>query len=593
MVKFQGIIGPRILESPSFAGRPAQTEQEKYELDLNKVKHIMKTVTGKPIRDSHGIQNIGKIHRNWVTKDMQWWVELEIHNPEDGIDYVDLVRRGVLGNLSLQHMSKSLVATEVSLCKEGMREGSRIMYEICDNPEECGSKGDFYKPSSEDILISAAKEKDAIIIEMSSSSAASSKDEKLDMPPEFADLLDEDGKKQPKASGSGSAAPAPVDRGEDLSMGAGLPPAPPPRSAPIPNKQPIPVPSQPKGAAAPSKPAASAPLANKPQAAPPPPKPAAAAAAAMDDSDEGVPSQPATDAADAEEEVKKQQAALDKVMFDPRVSTEDRKRIQKHNLRTELTINQLKAQLEAEKKERERLEKFRDRVNSSVSNGKRELADTFGNVMAARGASKDQVEGIKKWFNDHADPLVEMGGEQLVSACRTFGDQVEHGEEFDEMQNRQRMIEHARKGGTMDTFQEEPRKPRPQVKARRHGLTSESGRESTPPAVPEGKDTKMPAAGAAAPEDDTKAYDEVPEDTPDEKISAARIGVEPPRYWEPPVSRGWRAEGAVGIPVDILALLRSQRDTPLEFKTTEAMVALVQGSKRTHSGAPAGYSGVM
>jgi len=238
-------------------------------------------------------------------------------------------------------------------------------------------------------------------------------------------------------------------------------------------------------------------------------------------------------------------------------------------------INQLKQQVEVEKREKElqseRAKKYEKQLSQFAKTGKSEIGNMFANMMRSKGAPQEQIDAITKWVANNGDSLVEVGGDMLVSACRTVGEATEHPDELSEIDYRLKLLDHVQKGGSTETFQHKPSE-RVMHKGKRSGADSSKDEKGS---VPDG------GSGAGSGSRDADG---------DQKISAA-VGADgkESEYWEPPASHGWRAT-EYGHPIH-RGVLASVRETAekckLEFKGGADMD---RRQKRTADGESRGVS---
>lgn len=525
-VKFRGIIGPRVLDKPSFEGRPPRTHAEKYELDVAKVQRIGSRLNGRPMRDSHQHTNIGCVLRNWLDDHKphrRWWAQFEIDDP----DYVDALRSGKLTQLSLQHLMKSLIPIEVSLCEKPVREGSAITHELCDRPDECGSTHENYIDELGDVVISAAYDLSELTIEMSSDDAkmdggaSMGLGDSLEMPQDDASFggssqshqqpaqltpeqlqqqqlqkqrQEEDRKRkelEAKKKAAAAQQPSSASNGSGSRAGTGAPSGA--------NKAPHP---QPSGAAAGS---AAGQSQGQGQGQSQGKKSdmdesddhtdqdaATGAAGGASAAQKGAAAAAAAVAAEALKAAEKQREAdrlvIDQLRKDGRLSQKLRDDLVELRLREMNERNMLQREVDRLKEENAKKDKEVRRFQGMAGNVKDKVAEGLAMLLQPniRSADKRAQDDINRFSNflrtdSRADPFLEAMGDTLISACYTVASGggvrgAAEAEEDREQRKRMAMMQHLEAGGTMDEFEwKETTAKRPPMQRAPRRLTSSSG----------------------------------------------------------------------------------------------------------------------
>lgn len=614
MVRFSGIICPNVLQLPSFRGRRPRTEREKFELDMAKVRHMTEKLNGKPIRDSHKRSDIGRVTNNWL-KGNEWWVEFEIDNPDEHRDYIEDIRNGRLGNLSLQHWWLTNEPIEVSICEDPMRPGSKIVTELCDHPGDCESNTGLYKENPADFLVSAARTiEEALVLEISDmsnpaavgSSGKDAKDSKdtgmaLSMPGE-----EEGEQKHHGGASSDSKGTLPSDSAQALAD-LGLPPPPPrptvggaqlPSSMGPPPARP-PAHQQPQQSHQHSIPLRPHQHQQQPQhhqqpagqsrgsPAPPPsssssrPQQQQQHRGDMDTNDDHT-AHEETDAGPVEQDAEKRREMMDKQIIsritkDTRIESHARNALYDLMIRNTSQSNMLKQENQRLKKELEAAQAKGKDYDKVTKDRRDTIADGLGTLLGTQGADDNTRKRLEDFFrtNPAVDEMLRAGGDMLVSACRDLSRYKGQVEDMQaEADYRQALLEHVMSGGFESDFQYSGKRAGKSVdqrvmhRAKRTGGSSSSGGSGASAGL-----SGPPKKGASSTGGQGLGLQEVTErddddshmaaDPKDEKVSAGRAAPSKGERKETPGStrgRGWAPVLADNPGDDIYSQLSALED---------------------------------
>ena len=153
---FQASVAPKLLDEHTYALFP-QTTAQKFELTFDEAVVLVRSMAGIPIRLAHKPDTIiGKVKHGYIHASKGLCADLEV-DLEHNLGFATMINNKDMIGVSLAHNPVKMLSREVTICMDGMRDGTGVNYRISPPPDNSTIKSDEYSRSGSEPIIYASR----------------------------------------------------------------------------------------------------------------------------------------------------------------------------------------------------------------------------------------------------------------------------------------------------------------------------------------------------------------------------------------------------------------------------------------------------